>query len=80
MPKKLVKNNLYQVKFYDHSIGHSGEMIIIYVGWYQKQTDNFYVFSSWLTENESTREDNLEPCSVFKDAIISIKKLNDPSR
>ena len=72
MPKitKYKKNTAYQLKFLDHTCGHEDISIIIFIGYFIKETKNAYVFSHWIVEDEEDREDNYEYSAILKKTIF----------
>ena len=77
--EKLIPFSLYRIVFYDHFIGGSEEVVIQAVGYFYKETKNYLIFSHWvvLSKDGKVVEDNLEPFSLVKKAIVSIEKLKN---
>ena len=75
---KLVKYQLYKVRFFDHCVNIDKEMVIEAVGFFIKSTRNAYVFSHWLVQSKDKEivRNNLEPFTLIKKAIISISPLS----
>ena len=75
--KKFQLGKLYKVTFYDHSIGMQEKMICQIVGWCIKDEPDHAVFTSWVvvTKDEEIKKDNVEPVSILKAVIKSIRKI-----
>lgn len=75
--KKFVKNKLYKIRFYDHSIGTSEKIVCEVVGWVIDDDKDRVLLSYWIVDSkcEETKKGNMEPVSIIKSCILKAKKL-----
>jgi hypothetical protein len=75
--KKFELGKLYKVTFLDHSIGMHEKMICQIVGWCIRDEAEHAVFTSWVvvTKDEQVKKDNVEPVSILKAVVTSVRKI-----
>jgi hypothetical protein len=76
-PYKFIEGKLYKIKFYDHCIGKSDKMVCEVVGWCTLNEEDFVVITAWqvVTDDMEVKRDNIEPVSLIKSCITSVRKL-----
>jgi len=76
---KYKQNVAYELRFLDHFCGHDDITIVVFIGYFIKETDKAYVFSHWvLEENNKDREHNYEFSAIIKDSILSSHEIKSP--
>ena len=75
--KKYKKDNLYRIKFWDHSTGDAGVLLCTVVGFCFEDSDRSVRVTHWIvhSDDKDVVKENREPTNILKCCIVKSERL-----